>query len=352
VYASPTDLYVATTRYEPQYALGVGYLWPGFSGTDVHQIALAGGLRVVASGSVDGVVGRDVERAPFRFSAANGRLRLVTVGDFGALGHNRVTILEPSQRASGVLRTVGTLPNLDRPEPIGKPYEQLYGTRFVGDRLYAVTYLSTDPLYVIDLSRPDDPYVAGAVELTGYSEYLHPLPGDLLLGVGKDASPAETRGDDARFAWYQGLKVALFDVRDPNAPRVVATRLIGQRGTQSAVLYDHHAFSALRIDAGRVRVAFPVRVHGTPFPSRPDSGNYQYAYTHSGLYTLDVVGGAGDGALVPLPPLVTYTAADGYGDDAVRLARSVLLPTGAIYLDRGRYFTARWDALADPVGPK
>ena len=38
------------------------------------------------------------------------------------------------------LEIVGRLPNDARPEEIGKPNENLYGVRFVGDRAYAVTF--------------------------------------------------------------------------------------------------------------------------------------------------------------------------------------------------------------------
>ncbi|HET9483366.1 MAG TPA: beta-propeller domain-containing protein, partial [Xanthomonadales bacterium] len=350
VYASPTSLYVATTRYEPTRE-STGFFWPGFASTDVHQFALRDGrLDVVATGSVEGVVGRDTERAPFRFSEHEGRLRLVTVGSFGQYGSNRLTVLEPSQRAPGRLRTVSVLPNIDRPEPIGKPHEQLYGTRFVGDRLYAVTFLNIDPLYVVDLSNAADPRIAGALELPGYSDYLHPLPNGLLLGIGKDASPASGIGD-GRFAFYQGMKITLFDVADPNAPRLLDSRLIGQRGSGSAILSDHHALSTLQIDATTTRFALPIRVHGNPAPSQPDFGSRFYDFTHSGLYALDVTGTGANARLVAHAPLVTTTSTFSY-DDATTQARSVLFPTGAVYVERGRYWAARWGALGTPTAPK
>jgi hypothetical protein len=55
------------------------------------------------------------------------------------------------------LRTVATLPNASRPQPIGPPHEQPYGVRFDGDVAYAVSYYRIDPLYAIDLSDPLDP---------------------------------------------------------------------------------------------------------------------------------------------------------------------------------------------------
>jgi hypothetical protein len=82
---------------------------------------------------------------------------------WGGVSQNRVTILEPSTLAPGLLKTVAYLPNPQRPQMLGKPNEILYGARFAGDRLYAVTFKSIDPLYVVDLANVADPRIAGAM---------------------------------------------------------------------------------------------------------------------------------------------------------------------------------------------
>ena len=151
----------------------------------------------------------------------------------------RLTILKES---AGALAVVGELPNAARPEPLGKPGEQLYASRFIGNRGYLVTYRLTDPLYVLDLSDPADPKVAGELEVDGYSDYLFPLSENLLLGVGKDAISDGASGD-GRFAWYQGVKVSLIDVSDPARPREAARSIIGRRGTDATVLRDHHGIA-------------------------------------------------------------------------------------------------------------
>jgi uncharacterized secreted protein with C-terminal beta-propeller domain len=109
---------------------------------------------------------------------------------------------------------VGELPNAARPQPLGKPGEHLYASRFIGARGYLVTYRLTDPLYVLDLSDPGDPKMAGELHVEGYSDYLFPVSDTLLLGVGKDAVVDGGAGD-GRFAWYQGVKVSLIDVSEP-----------------------------------------------------------------------------------------------------------------------------------------
>jgi hypothetical protein len=357
IHVSNTQLYLATTRYEPLVNPIVGLDYAYNVATDIHQIALdSGHPQFVASGMVDGYVDRDLERAPFRLAERDGRLSVVTVGLWEAGGMNRLSVLERSSVAPDVLRTVATLPNRARPEPIGKRDEFLYGTRFVEDKLYAVTFHKIDPLYVIALDPPTDPHITGEVQLPGFSEYLHPLSNGLLLGFGKDSIPGATVPGQAAFDWYQGLKLTLFDVSNEAAPRVLDSRVIGRRGSDSALLRDHHAFAGLPIAGGAYRFAIPMRVHeadGTE-PSTLEPW-YYYPYQQSGLYAFEVDPTRGAAAhLTPFPPLITQrhsSAGDPYDDDATTQARSVLLPTGAIYVERGRFWFAPWSDLAHPAGP-
>ena len=116
--------------------------------------------------------------------------------------------------------------------------ENLHSIRFMGDRGYLVTFKKTDPLFVIDLSVPQTPKMQGELVIPGYSDYLYPYDETHLIGVGKEAVDT-TQGD---FAWYQGLKVALFDVSNVNDPVQIANYDIGDRGTDSPVLSDPKAF--------------------------------------------------------------------------------------------------------------
>jgi hypothetical protein len=141
VYASSANLFVATSRYASVYP-GSALLpvEPPFYLTDVHQIRLgADAMSIVGSASLEGYLANDPEKASFRLSEYQGRLRAVTssVQMWGSAQQNRLTILEPSTLAPGLLKTVSYLPNKRRPETLGKPYELLYGTRFLADRLYA-----------------------------------------------------------------------------------------------------------------------------------------------------------------------------------------------------------------------
>jgi uncharacterized secreted protein with C-terminal beta-propeller domain len=94
-----------------------------------------------------------------------------------------------------------------------------------------VTFRQTDPLYVVDLSDPTKPVVAGELKIPGYSAYLHPIGDHRLIGIGQDAT------EQGR---VQGTQVSLFDVSDPAAPKQVAKATLP--ASQSEAEFDHHAF--------------------------------------------------------------------------------------------------------------
>jgi inhibitor of cysteine peptidase len=107
------------------------------------------------------------------------------------------------------------------------PREDIMSSRYVGDRLYLVTFEQIDPFFVIDLSNPENPTVLGELKIPGYSTYLHPLNDTLVIGVGYTG--------DWR-SW--GSKLSLFDVSDVKNPIELDTYTIDQYIS----MYDHHAF--------------------------------------------------------------------------------------------------------------
>ena len=335
VYASSTSLFVANSRYEIRTVTGA--LLPGqpiFPLTDVHQVRLGPeAMSIVGSGSIEGVLGGDLEKAAFRLSEHQGRLRAVTStssGLWGASNANRVTILEPSTRTPGLLKTVSWLPNARRPQTLGKPFESLYGTRFVGDRLYAVTFRRIDPLYVVDLADAADPKIAGALEVPGFSEYLHPLSNGLLLGFGLDAT---TTGIT------QGLQLSLYDVADAGKPRELQRVVIGKAGSDSALLRDHHALSALPRADGSLSMAFPARVMDS-------------TWHRSGLLRYELRGAGLGAQLVEGAHLITHQAASGSPTwylDHVSNGRSVLLRNGAVFIAGGQFW--HQDGNGNATGP-
>ena len=116
--------------------------------------------------------------------------------------------------------------------------ELIESVRFVGNMAYVVTFRQTDPLFVIDLSNPEKPTVKGELKIPGFSEYLHPITENLLVGVGKDGTETGTNGD---------CKVSLFDVTDPYAPKeTVSLTVAGGSGyVSTGISYNHKLYIKL-----------------------------------------------------------------------------------------------------------
>jgi len=92
--------------------------------------------------------------------------------------------------------------------------EWLFATRFDGDRLYAVTFQQTDPLWLLDLSDPDKPAITGHLEVPSWSSFIEPM-GNLLVAVGREGA---------------GVQISLFDVTDRTAPQLASRVNLGESG--------------------------------------------------------------------------------------------------------------------------
>ena len=340
VYVSAQSLYLATSRVRTRMVDG-RYEYPFEYFTDFHRIALDR-LVYAASGTAPGTLGYHPDKKAFHMSEHAGNFRVLTEQYQQGGTLNRVFVFAENA-ATRRLDEVGHLPNPQRPEAIGKPNELLYAIRFVGERAYAVTFLKVDPLYAIDLSNPRDPKLTGALDLPGFSAYLHPFGENRLLGFGLDAASSTITGDDGTFAWFQGLKLSLFDVSDASAPRQVANRDIGKRGSGSALLGDHHAFATLAT-GGVTRLAVPVDVHDVlpPATPSPDPRTY-YPFTWSGLalYELDAAG-----RLVDRGQLVAVRYDDpspgGWYQRSAYDARPLLVGDAVYLFQGGGWYGARW----------
>ncbi len=66
--------------------------------------------------------------------------------------------------------------------------ENLYAVRFMGDRAYLVTFHQTDPFFVLDLSNPEAPKVAGELKIPGYSSFLQPYDENHVIGIGAETT--------------------------------------------------------------------------------------------------------------------------------------------------------------------
>ena len=206
VYATTTSLYVASTPY-----------YAGRDVTQLHRFDISGSgkPRYLGSGRVPGSL---VNR--YALSEYDGRLRAATTtGRNTAKQSNGVYVLD-----ADTLTQLGAVTGL-------APNEQIYAVRYAGPLAYVVTYRRTDPLFVVDLTDPARPRVAGRLELTGYSDYLHDLGDGRLLGVGQQVNASGV---------VAGVQVSLFDVGNPAAPRLLSRVTVP--GTPNETPLDPHAF--------------------------------------------------------------------------------------------------------------
>ncbi len=221
VYASTDRLVIATERWDYGTLDAASPSIPPTVRTNIHRFALeSGDSRYLSSGSVPGFL-----RSSYALSEYEGYLRVASTDrPPGAPGATTSTVTVLGDDGYGLLTPVGSIGGLGAGQTV-------QGVRFVREVGYVVTFRQTDPLYTIDLSDPSHPRLRGALEVTGFSGYLHPLGDGRLLGIGveADGSGAATGG-----------AVSLYDVSNLDDPRL-AQRIVEPSVDFSATV-DPHAF--------------------------------------------------------------------------------------------------------------
>jgi len=257
-----SNLYVSLNNIYLTFPVWGKDMW-GFEKSSIHRIHIEGDeIEYVASGEVPGMVLNQ-----FSMDEYAGYFRVATT-TYEETPRNNVYILDMD------LNIVGSLEDL-------APGETIYSARFMGQRGYLVTFKQVDPLFVIDLSNPRYPEELGYLKVTGYSDYLHPYDENHLIGIGKETT------EEGEFAWYQGVKISLFDVSDVRNPREIDKEIIGHRGTDSPVLWDHKAFL---FDRSRNLLVIPVLIAEVDVSDYPE-GVPSWAYGEpvwQGAYVFDV----------------------------------------------------------------
>ena len=207
--------------------------------TVIHKIAISNGaITYIARGEVPGIL-----ESQFSMDEYKNNLRVATTSNVyttrGSYEYNNVFVLD-----SG-MKTIGSLTHIAE-------QEKIYSTRFIGDRLYMVTFKRIDPFFVIDLSTPTAPKILGKLKIPGYSDYLHPYDATHIIGIGKETGTNDWGGVSTK-----GIKLALFDVSDVEHPKQIDKVEIGDAGSDSAALSDHKAFL---FDKAKNLLVIPARV--------------------------------------------------------------------------------------------
>ena len=174
------------------------------------------------------------------------------------------------------------------------PNETIWSARFIGERGYLVTFENIDPLWVIDLSDPFNPYILGELEIPGVSTYIHPVNDDYLLTIG--IGP----GEGGLGLDWSNTQVSLFDVSDPSNPSLTDVMSIspinedeecnsngcGWSWSYSEATYEHKAFTYW---APENLLAVPLSTYRYTYDEIEIDGNKLYSYGYEFVSTLELI---------------------------------------------------------------
>jgi len=213
--------------------------------TVIEKITIDNGaLKYVAQGQVPGYLLNQ-----YSMDESGKRFRVATTSEYynsanGNWQSNNVFVLDESLNIVGHLEKIA-------------PNEKIYSARFMGDKLYLVTFHRIDPFFVIDLSA-DTPKVLGALKIPGYSSYLHPYDENHIIGIGKEITQNQYGNSEPL-----GVKISLFDVSNVSNPVTVDTYEIVGPTSNSDVLSDP---KALLFDKEKNILSIPISLqqYGQP----------------------------------------------------------------------------------------
>lgn len=254
IYVSSDNLYAAVTRYQALDSSGASDnraandIVPRqyTENTSVYKFSLKDcNTAYTASGEVPGHIlnqfSMDEYNSYFRIATTSGE----TWWNGSSISKNNVYVLDKKMNVKGKIEDIA-------------PGEKIYSVRFMGDRGYIVTFKTVDPLFVLDFKNPENPGILGALKIPGYSNYLHPYDENHIIGFGKDTTEVPVKdGTSNTMGFYLGMKIAIFDVTDVNHPVQMFSENIGDRGTDSEILYNH---KALLFSKENNLLAFPVNL--------------------------------------------------------------------------------------------
>jgi uncharacterized secreted protein with C-terminal beta-propeller domain len=328
IYVSTSSIYVVYSDYQQWYADNIpGDVFTGgvISSANFQQPQNStifrasysnGSVTIEAVGSVPGTVLNQFSLGEYGNYFMVATSRFATIGGTATVSDD-VYVLSTNMSQVSALRDIA-------------PGENIYAVSFVGDMGYVVTYEQVDPLFVISFQNINDPVILSALKVTGYSDYLYPLPGGYLIGVGKDTVAAS----DGNFSYYLGLKLSLFQVSANGTSTDVSNVLIGDRGTDSPVLTDHLAFT---YDPSQNITVIPVLLYTV-------SGNQSYGTTDSpppygnpvwqGVYVFRVT----PQGFTLLGRVSQYPAGENYGDSPdgdLQISRSVMIGNDLYTVSQG-----------------
>jgi hypothetical protein len=235
--------------------------------TNIHRFTLDGAATTyTASGSVPGFVstssGLDEAGGVIRAVSSEDRYQIEPVD-----GGESITYLGTSSRVVTLEAEGSELVQIGQSPDIGTDY--VYQSRFVGDYAYLFTYNLSGNLFVVDVSNPAAPALAGQTATNAYVGALVPLRTDQLLSVSQVIDPTGMS--------FSQMALQLFDVSDPAVPSLVSEHLIAAQGYTDAS-YDPRAIS---FHPQRNLLSFPFQDYETGLSTLevfnvPVSGGFEH----------------------------------------------------------------------------
>lgn len=256
LYVSPNNIYLAgSIYYFAPLAEMINLEIPvSETKTAILKVAIDGAsLEYDGMGVVEGYT-----LSQFSMDEYNGNLRVATTTSGFNKIDNRLFILDEN------------LKEISRIENIGKVGERIKSVRFVGDYGYVVTFLQTDPFYVVNMVEIEEPFIEGELEITGFSSYLQPLSNDYMLGIGFGDNNGGTNG----------MKIAIYDISDKTSPVLFSQAILDFEEfgwSYSSATYNH---KDLLVSMSKGIIALPFTI----FDYRDDSSK-EY---NSGILVYDI----------------------------------------------------------------
>ncbi|MFD1037687.1 beta-propeller domain-containing protein [Virgibacillus byunsanensis] len=163
--------------------------------------------------------------------------------------------------------------------------ERIYSVRFMENVAYMVTFKQVDPLFVIDLEDAKNPTVLGELKIPGFSNYLHPLDDNHVIGFGQHTDLEEVEGSSEPRVRQRGLKISVFDVSDPANPTEKFSEILGQGGSHSEINYNH---KSLFKHPEKNLFGFPAQLYESKIVQKGDATYEEHSFVYEGAFLYEI----------------------------------------------------------------
>ncbi|MEL7658431.1 MAG: beta-propeller domain-containing protein, partial [Bacillota bacterium] len=167
--------------------------------------------------------------------------------------------------------------------------------------------------------------------MPGFSNYLHPIGEDLILGIGADTYELYRKDESGNEvvvgARQGGIKYSLFDVSDSGKPKEISKYVLGDSGSYSEAFYNH---KAIMVDETSAKVALDASIS-----YEDQSKGYQQGAVIVGF----------EGNKLTLKGILESEPSGVYGNDIPYARRILYIGNELYYVQDGRITSYHYDSL-------